>query len=119
MGTPEQRAKLLQWLFYGPATFYPKISPPFMDASFKADAAKMAELRASFEKTSHAMLEESLKDSDYLLGNNFTVADMMMGYYVFCLGFLGWIDASTHPKIAAYYARLQARPSWQLTFPAM
>lgn len=116
LGKPETRGKLLQWLFYGPATFYPRITPPYADESFKKDEAKMKALRESFEQTSYPLLNSALENSEYLLGNEFTLADIMMGYYVDSLRFLGWLDEKNHPKLAAYMARLDSRRSFKLAY---
>lgn len=116
-GKPETRSKMYQWLFYCPATIYPKITPPFADEEFKKDAVRMGSLRSEMEKTFHFLVEQALKSSDYLLGDEFSIADVMVGYYVFCMKILGWIDENTHPKMVGYLARLMARPSFQQAFP--
>jgi len=59
-------------------------------------------------------LEEALKDGDFVIGNRWSLAD---GFWTAALarfdrhGIDAWGDGSL-PRVAAYYARLQARPSF-------
>ena len=55
-------------------------------------------------------LESELGDSDYLLGDAFSAADVMMGFTLGAASLLGLLD-DRHPRVKAYLARLQERPA--------
>lgn len=117
LGTPEQRAKLLQWTFYGPATFYNDILPIWKDDNVKNNKEKLEELKQKVYAKNFALITKALSNgNEYLLGNEFTLADIVVGYNLVGLQYLGWIDAEKVPSLAAYTARLLARPSFQLAY---
>lgn len=62
-------------------------------------------------------LSAHLKDKDYLMGNHFTVAD---GYLFTVLNWGQWvgIDIAAWPLLAAYQARVSARPKVQQALKA-
>lgn len=116
LGSPEQRAKLLQWLFYGPATLYPLIAPAYSPET-SSNPEKMEELKKNVQAKAWVMVANALGESSpYLLGEQFTLADVHVGYMLVGAKHLGWIDAATHPKIAAYVDRLMERPSFQAAY---
>jgi glutathione S-transferase len=58
-------------------------------------------------------LESELGDAGWLQ-ENFTVGDIALASTVKTLGYAGWsIDKDKHPKLAAWYERVSARPAWQ------
>lgn len=61
------------------------------------------------------VVEKALDGRDYLLGAEFSAADIMMGYP---LQSAKWFRVLTdaHPRVGAYFARLQARPPFQKAF---
>ena len=56
------------------------------------------------------ILSEVLRSRDYLLGRNFSGADILVGHSCFMAGVTGLIG--DHPVLEAYYARLQQRPGY-------
>lgn len=116
LGTPEQRAKLLQWLFYGPATLYPMVAPAY-NPEVSGNPEKMEELKKKVHEKAFVMISNALGESSpYLLGEQFTLADVHVGYMLVGAKHLGWVDAAAHPKIAAYVDRLMERPSFQAAY---
>ncbi len=59
-------------------------------------------------------LEKQIGSNDYLVGNRFSIADIAQGtqFVNYKLG-RGEIDAARWPKLAAYVARVHARPSFK------
>lgn len=116
-GKPEQRLKLLQWIFYGPATLYPMIAPVY-DPAVKADEARVNKMRENVDKKAFPLIAAALREDDtgYLLGDQFTLADIMVGYMLVGAKHVDWLDPATHPKVSAYVDRLMERPSFQAAF---
>jgi glutathione S-transferase len=103
-GTPE-RYRLQEWLNFITAEIHKSFSPLFRPTTpdeYKKISKENLAKRFDW-------LEQQLKGKDYLMGNTFTVADA----YLFVV--LGWtkptgMDLSRWPNLAAYHARVAARP---------
>jgi len=111
-GKPEHRAELWQWLFYAPSTLYRQ-----MGDGFGKDEEKKAAAKAQLEKVHLPFLAARLGDKHYFLGDDFTVADIFLGYELAGLHYLKWLDSQ--PKLKAYVERLYTRPSFQAAFPSV
>ncbi|WP_299890888.1 glutathione transferase GstA [uncultured Ruegeria sp.] len=109
-----ERARLQQFLNFAAAELHKAWGPLFADGS--SDAEKQAAQTKVATKLDY--LETVLADDrDFLVGNQFSVADA----YVFVL--VNWanfkaIDLATWPKLAAYTARIANRPSTKSAFVA-
>ncbi len=55
------------------------------------------------------MLEKALAGKEYLLGREFSAADIMMGYTLLSARAFG-VLRDRHLNVSAYLARLEARP---------
>jgi len=55
-------------------------------------------------------VDQALKDRSYLLGEEFTAADVMMGYSVMIAQRYASIDGL--PNLNAYWERLSSRPAY-------
>ena len=60
-------------------------------------------------------LTNVLSERDYLLGSEFSGADILIGHSCFMVTLTGLIG--DYPVLAAYYARLQQRPAHQRAYP--
>jgi glutathione S-transferase len=61
-----------------------------------------------------AYLEGQAPASGWLIGEQFTIADIAVASVLRTLGYVGMEpDAATHPATAAWYDRVKARPAWQ------
>ncbi len=102
------RYKVLEWLNFITSEIHKSFSPlfnPTTAAQWKAAAT--ANLSKRFDYAN-----EHLKNKQYLVGNQFTVADA----YLFTV--LGWtqyvgMDLSKWPALSAYVERVAARPKVQ------
>ena len=103
-----ERYKLQEWLNFITSELHKSFSPLFNPAAAQAwkDAA-IANLNRRFDYTA-----QQLADRQYLIGDQFTVADA----YLFTV--LGWtqyvgIDLAKWPALKAYVDRVGARPKVQ------
>jgi glutathione S-transferase len=113
-GAPE-RAAYLQWLHFAEATALPPISDLAQHTMFRPEGERIAALipdaRARIV-TWLQTLEPALADRQYLCGDAFTAADVMMGYSLLLAKWFGMLDEQ-YPNLSAYLARLEARPGLQ------
>lgn len=61
------------------------------------------------------VLEAALEGRDYVLASGFSAADIGLGYDLYVARRFTPLDAM--PNLAAYYARIAARPSFQASLP--
>ena len=59
-----------------------------------------------------AYLEKEIGERTWLLGDEFSAADVMMGVTLAAAGLLGVLD-ERFPRLQAYLGRLSARPAFQ------
>jgi len=104
-GHPE-RARYLQWV-----TFTNSVIEPAMAEKF----AKLDPRPSSFGWGSFdlmlATLRSELSRGEWILGERFCAADVLLGTSAFYLKQFGLIEDD--PVLGAYAARCQARPAWQ------
>jgi len=58
-------------------------------------------------------LESVVPDSGWLVGDQFTLADISVACMVHTLGFVGFGPSSERPRTLAWFERVTARPAWQ------
>jgi glutathione S-transferase len=113
-GTPE-RAKYLQWLHFAESTAFPPLGILVWLSRYRSDADQH---RALIEDTKGraasglGFLEREFGSGPYLVGEQFTAADVMMGFTLVAAQLLGVLD-QRFPVLLAYVARLQSRPAFQ------
>ena len=113
------RAKFLQWVHFAEGTAFPGLGNVAWHM-FKQDADRMPEAIADYRGWATAaldLLERELAGKQYLLGGEFSGADIMMGYTVACAQWFTILGAD-HPNVTAYLGRLQARPALQKALAA-
>jgi len=112
--TPK-RAEFLQWVHFSEATAMPPLGAFFQNSFIKPEdqriPAVVPEAKAAIGKWLK-VLDDHLKTRKYLLGDEFTAADVMMGYTVNGAKFAGILDAR-YPNVEAYLGRLAERPAFQ------
>jgi len=115
VGSPE-RAAFLQWLHFSESTAFPPIGIVVWLSLYRDDAARHADLIAD-ARARGAMgldvLERALDGRRYLVGDEFSAADVMMGFTLAAARVLGVLVDGKHPGVHAYLARLEARPAYQ------
>jgi glutathione S-transferase len=107
VGDP-RRGPFLKWLFFGPGVLEPAVT----DRAFKrVEAPPRGTLGYGDFDTTMDVLENALANGPYLLGEQFTAADVVVG------GTLRWGMLfeliPKRPEFVAYAGRLAARPALQ------
>jgi glutathione S-transferase len=108
-----ERGLAYQWVLFSMT----EMEPPLIGLSTEArkpeaerDAAAAAQARDRFRKAAD-VLEVALRNRQFLLGDGFGVADVMVG------GTLAWAKGfkllDGLPSVEAYLARLRERPAWK------
>ncbi|MGK0170603.1 MAG: glutathione S-transferase [Gammaproteobacteria bacterium] len=111
-------AQYLQWCWFAESTFSRPLGEITNHRRMFPDPieACMAEMRDRAKLCAQA-LNAHLVGKTYLLGDDFTGADIMMGYSL--KSFERHVSDEPMPReVAAYYARLTARPAYQATLAA-
>lgn len=114
-GTPE-RAAFLQWLHFSEATYMPPLVDIAQHMMMKPEEERIpAVVAAGFEKLNFLLgaVENIFGENPYLLGQDFSAADVMLGYSLLLSKWLGALSNDRYPKTAAYLARLEERPALQ------
>jgi glutathione S-transferase len=108
------RPQFLQWLHFAESTLLPPLLEILRHTLIKPEAeripAVVADGRARAGKTLE-VLERELGDRPYLLGDEFTAADIMMAYGLQWAEHFGLLGE--RPRLAAYFRRIVARPAAQ------
>ena len=114
IGTPA-RAAFLQWVHFAESTAFPPVGIVVWLMRYRGQRESEAELLEDARERAASgfeYLEESMGDSKYLVGDDFTAADVMMGFTLVAASVLGLLD-ERYPRLRAYLALLQARPAFQ------
>ena len=113
-------ALLLQWCWFAEATFARPLGDIMHHTVFKPEPERIPAVVVDAKNRALVCLdavEAALADSTYLLGDEFTVADVMMGYTLRLAQRTG-VLADAHPNASAYFARLESRPAYQTAIAA-
>jgi glutathione S-transferase len=107
-GTHE-RALVYQWAVYGPA----EMEPPLIESAMfaQADPERSAKARKRFDERVE-VLAGAIGENGHLLGETFTVADIMVGSALKFTARIGFSEELPE-NLRAYMARLEARPAYE------
>jgi glutathione S-transferase len=112
VGTPA-RGYYYQWMVYTMATLEPPVLQIFMNTVLlpeeKRSAAAVDEARKSFSGVAKT-LTQALTGKPYLLGNDFSAADVMIGSTLAWGSFMGLIAGQS--VLEDYVKRLSERPAY-------
>jgi glutathione S-transferase len=113
LGTPE-RGRYYQWMVYSVATLEPPILQVFMNTiqlpEAERSAAQAAAGREKFKEVAR-VIADGVGKGPYLLGDQFSAADVMIGSTLAWASFMGLLDGQ--PVLASYVERLTQRPAYQ------
>lgn len=116
-----QRGRFLQWVHFAESTAFPPMGVVVWLTRYRGDAAQLPAglLEAARDRCGSALevVERELAEHNYLLGDEFSAADIMMGFTVTAARVLGVLD-DRYPQLQAYLARLQLRPALQKALAA-
>jgi glutathione S-transferase len=114
IGSPD-RGPYLQWVHFAEATALPPIGDVTRHTLLLPEAdriPKVAEDGRVRAINALNVLERALGGKQYLVGNDFSGADIMMGYFLLAARMLGAIGTA-HPNVGTYWERLAARSGLQ------
>jgi len=112
-GTPA-RGLYYQWMVYSIATLEPPVLQVFMHTVMlpegQRSAAQVEDGRQKFADVAR-VLAQALKSKPFLLGEQFSAADVMIGSTLAWSQFLGLLEGQ--PVLQDYVKRLTERPAYQ------
>ena len=112
---PVARAPVDMWAEWGKTTFASSFSTIFWQLVWTPVARRDgAALDAALARTDAnlAILEAQLGDNPFVMGRDFTLADIVIGHLLYRYYTLE-IPRAARPTLAAYYARLAERPAYR------
>lgn len=114
MGTPAY-GKYLQWLHFAEATMMPPIGQIVQHTFRKAKEDRVQSVIDDAKETLDkymAFLDRELADRTFICGDQFTAADIMLGYDLNLCKIIRF-SLDPYPNVSAYFGRLTARPAFQ------
>jgi glutathione S-transferase len=114
IGSP-LRGPYLQWIHFAEATAFAPLGVIVWHTLYQQDADAVPQVITGARTRAHAALafvERALTGKEYLLGAEFSAADVMMGFTLIAARIFGVLD-DRYPNIARYLARLESRPAFQ------
>lgn len=97
--TPERRAEIYQWVLFANATLGPGI---FVEASREREMPRLL-----------TPLNQRFKDQPFVMGEQFSVADVAVGSVLGYIPIMLRLDLSEYPEVVNYIQRLSQRPAFQ------
>ena len=113
IGTPA-RALYYQWMLYSMATLEPPVLQIFMNTVMLPESERSPAAAEQGRKTFAdiaRVLSQALSSKPYLLGQQFSAADVMIGSTLGWGQFMGLLEGQT--ELTAYVKRLSERPAYQ------
>ncbi len=108
-----ERGEFLQWMHFAEATAFSPIGIVVWMTLYRDDADRHPELLTDARERAArglTVVEQALADRDYLVANEFSAADIMMGFTIAAAATTGVLD-ERHPKLQRYFERLVQRPA--------
>ncbi|WP_414543147.1 glutathione S-transferase family protein [Nostoc sp. CCY0012] len=97
--SPEERGIFSQWALFANATLGPGI---FVEANREREMPRLL-----------TPLQEILEQQPFLLGHEFTVADVVVGSILAYIPIMLKLDLSGYPAVLDYIKRISERPAFQ------
>lgn len=95
----EEKAQITQWVFFANATLGPGI---FVEASREKETPRLL-----------SPLNEIFSKQSFLMGDEFTVADVAVGAMLAYIPMMLKLDLSAYPAVLDYIKRISERPAFQ------
>jgi glutathione S-transferase len=115
VGSPK-RAAFLQWLHFAESTAFPPLGIVMWLTRYRDDSTHHEELLANARERAAAgfeFLERALGTRAWILGDEFSAADVALGFTLGAAKMMGAFDAVRFARLDAYLERLQARPAFK------
>jgi len=97
--TPEQRAELAQWVLFANATLGPGV---FIEANRETQTPRLL-----------GMLNQLFEQQPFMLGDQFSVADVAVGSLLAYIPMMLKLDLSQYPAVQDYIRSMTQRPAFQ------
>lgn len=110
-----QRGEFLQWVHFAEGTAFAPLGVLIWHGIYRGDAERIpVAIDAARDRARSALevVERHLMTRDYLLGPEFSAADIMLGFTLVAAQVVGVLDLR-YPATNSYLARLTARPAFQ------
>ncbi len=106
------RMAYLQWTFYVPGTLEPPAFQILLHSAILPPAQRVPDIvpwAGDYHKRALQTVDAALRERDYIAGERFTSADILLG------STLLWLPdrLEEFPALVAYTQRLQQRPAYQ------
>lgn len=119
VGSP-LRGPFLQWVHFAEGTAYPPLGVIVWHTLYKRDAESVPAVIEDARERARAALdfvEQAISGREYLLGKEFSGADIMMGFTLAVARALGVLD-DRYPELERYLPRLEARSAFRRAMAA-
>jgi glutathione S-transferase len=114
VGSP-LRGQFLQWVHFAEGTAFPPLGVMIWHGIYLGNADQVAVAIDAARERAHAALsqvEQRVATNTYLLRDDFSGADIMLGFTLAAAQFLGVLD-DRYPATQRYIGRLMERPAFQ------
>ncbi len=111
----QDHAHTYQWSFWGMTEVEPQLMAIFLNRMMLPEAQRSEQAAKNAETALQAplkVLDQHLNGREYLLGKDFTIADLNVASVMLLIGFLK-LDISGFPRAAAWFNRCTSRPANQ------
>jgi glutathione S-transferase len=103
-------ADYLFWFHFANASFLPSQTGAPRDG---ADESPRAQFMRARSERAWSLVEDRLSKAAYFAGDEFTAADIIMGFALTTMRAFAPRDLTPYPNILAYLKRIGARPAYQ------
>ena len=110
-----ERAAFLQWLHFSESTAFPPLGIVVWLTRYREDAEHHAVILEDARARAASgldFLESQIGQNAYLVGDEFSAADIMMGFTLIAARAVA-VLGERHPRLIAYLSRLLERPALQ------
>lgn len=110
-----QKAKCLQWMHFADATAFSPLGIVIWLSVYRDDVAEHPQLIEDARAralSAFEIIDTEIQGQDWLLGDQFSAADIMMGFTLMAASVPGLLE--TKPSLSKYLSRLQNRPAFQV-----
>ena len=111
---PFERARMWQWMCFEQYNLEPNIATLRFWLKLGRTRAELGEKLVEKKKNGYAaldVLEESLRDREYLAAGQYSLADIALYAYTH-VAHEGGFDLAPYPAIRAWCERVEKQPSW-------
>lgn len=113
----KNRAQFDQWMFYAPGTMEPPLWQILLHTMLLPEDQRLSSVVKMNEEAfvkCIPVLNDALEGKDYMLGDDFSAADIMIGSaLIWGSNYINSINLDDYPNVQHYMQRLTERPAYQ------